>query len=144
MRTVYTRLYSNPIHERTLFVLARCVAFAVYLCVTVSYLVIYRFGVVCACAWARANVCVWHLRAVHPTSALCELVRPVPHLLFVSDHGMNERGNHGGADEGEVSSLLVFISPRYKNGRAARYAPDTTHNTCRATLTHNTDATDTT
>lgn len=34
---------------------------------------------------------------------------------------MNERGNHGGADVGEISSLLVFISPQYKRTSVATW-----------------------
>ncbi|KAI1495879.1 alkaline-phosphatase-like protein [Biscogniauxia marginata] len=43
-----------------------------------------------------------------------------PHLqntLFVlaGDHGMNERGNHGGSSPGEIASAMAFISPRLRS-----------------------------
>ncbi|XXH00895.1 hypothetical protein Hte_007246 [Hypoxylon texense] len=42
-----------------------------------------------------------------------------PHLqdtLFVlaGDHGMNEKGNHGGSAPGEIASALTFISPKFR------------------------------
>jgi len=35
-------------------------------------------------------------------------------LLISGDHGMNEAGNHGGSTEGEVSTALVFVSPKFR------------------------------
>jgi hypothetical protein len=35
-------------------------------------------------------------------------------LVLTGDHGMNEAGNHGGSSEGEVSTALVFVSPKFK------------------------------
>ncbi|KAI1773057.1 alkaline-phosphatase-like protein [Hypoxylon cercidicola] len=42
-----------------------------------------------------------------------------PHMkdtLFVlaGDHGMNEKGNHGGSAPGEIASALTFISPKFR------------------------------
>ena len=35
-------------------------------------------------------------------------------LVLTGDHGMNEAGNHGGSSEGEVSTALIFVSPKFK------------------------------
>ncbi|KAI1762470.1 alkaline phosphatase-like protein [Hypoxylon sp. FL1150] len=42
-----------------------------------------------------------------------------PHMkdtLFIlaGDHGMNEKGNHGGSAPGEIASALTFISPKFR------------------------------
>src|SRR5436853_5762452 len=34
-------------------------------------------------------------------------------LVLSGDHGMNEAGNHGGSSSGEVSTALLFISPKF-------------------------------
>ena len=49
-----------------------------------------------------------------------EAIEHKPHLqntLFVllGDHGMTERGNHGGDSPGEVASAMTFMSPRFKS-----------------------------
>jgi ethanolaminephosphotransferase len=36
-------------------------------------------------------------------------------LVLSGDHGMNEAGNHGGSSVGEVSTALVFVSPKLKS-----------------------------
>jgi ethanolaminephosphotransferase len=36
-------------------------------------------------------------------------------LVLSGDHGMNEAGNHGGSSVGEVSTALLFISPKFKS-----------------------------
>jgi ethanolamine phosphate transferase 2 subunit G len=36
-------------------------------------------------------------------------------LVLSGDHGMNEAGNHGGSSAGEVSTALLFISPKLKS-----------------------------
>ncbi|KAL6063722.1 GPI ethanolamine phosphate transferase 2 [Balamuthia mandrillaris] len=36
-------------------------------------------------------------------------------FLLLSDHGMNNMGNHGGSSEGETSAVLVFMSSRYRH-----------------------------
>jgi len=33
-------------------------------------------------------------------------------LILSGDHGMNEAGNHGGSSAGEVSTALLFVSPK--------------------------------
>lgn len=43
-----------------------------------------------------------------------------PHMkdtLFIlaGDHGMNEKGNHGGSAPGEIASALTFISPKFRS-----------------------------
>lgn len=35
-------------------------------------------------------------------------------LVLLGDHGMNEKGNHGGDSPSEVASALTFMSPRFK------------------------------
>ncbi|KAI9796809.1 MAG: major facilitator super transporter protein [Piccolia ochrophora] len=35
-------------------------------------------------------------------------------LVLCGDHGMNDAGNHGGSSEGETSSALVFVSPKFQ------------------------------
>ncbi|OAD03797.1 GPI7, LAS21 protein, partial [Mucor lusitanicus CBS 277.49] len=36
-------------------------------------------------------------------------------LVVCGDHGMNEKGNHGGSSIGETSAGLVFMSPRFES-----------------------------
>ena len=36
-------------------------------------------------------------------------------LLLLGDHGMNEKGNHGGDSPSEIASALTFISPHLKS-----------------------------
>ncbi|KAG0768265.1 hypothetical protein G6F62_001235 [Rhizopus arrhizus] len=36
-------------------------------------------------------------------------------IVICGDHGMNEKGNHGGSSIGETSTALVFLSPRLKS-----------------------------
>ncbi|EIE83461.1 hypothetical protein RO3G_08166 [Rhizopus delemar RA 99-880] len=36
-------------------------------------------------------------------------------IVICGDHGMNEKGNHGGSSIGETSTALVFLSPRFKS-----------------------------
>ncbi|OBZ86005.1 GPI ethanolamine phosphate transferase 2 [Choanephora cucurbitarum] len=35
-------------------------------------------------------------------------------MVVCGDHGMNEKGNHGGSSVGETSAALVFLSPKFK------------------------------
>jgi ethanolamine phosphate transferase 2 subunit G len=35
-------------------------------------------------------------------------------LVLCGDHGMNEAGNHGGSSSGEVTTALIFISPKFR------------------------------
>lgn len=35
-------------------------------------------------------------------------------LVLLGDHGMNEKGNHGGHSPSEIASALTFMSPRFK------------------------------
>ncbi|KAM0715209.1 hypothetical protein Q7P37_009674 [Cladosporium fusiforme] len=35
-------------------------------------------------------------------------------LVLLGDHGMNEAGNHGGNDPGEMESTLLFASPKFR------------------------------
>ncbi|KAI8357314.1 alkaline-phosphatase-like protein [Choanephora cucurbitarum] len=35
-------------------------------------------------------------------------------MVVCGDHGMNEKGNHGGSSIGETSAALVFLSPKFK------------------------------
>lgn len=35
-------------------------------------------------------------------------------LVLCGDHGMNEAGNHGGSSPGEVTTALVFVSPKFQ------------------------------
>lgn len=35
-------------------------------------------------------------------------------LVLAGDHGMNNGGNHGGSSDGETSTALVFMSPRFE------------------------------
>ncbi|CEP09661.1 hypothetical protein [Parasitella parasitica] len=37
-------------------------------------------------------------------------------IVVCGDHGMNEKGNHGGSSIGETSAGLVFMSPRFESG----------------------------
>lgn len=46
-------------------------------------------------------------------------------LVLSGDHGMNEAGNHGGSSLGEVSTALVFISPRFKSSFNGLESPTT-------------------
>ncbi|KAI9478666.1 MAG: alkaline-phosphatase-like protein [Benjaminiella poitrasii] len=41
-------------------------------------------------------------------------------IVVCGDHGMNEKGNHGGSSIGETSAALVFLSPRYES-RPSKY-----------------------
>ena len=34
-------------------------------------------------------------------------------FILCGDHGMNEAGNHGGSSAGEVSTALLFVSPKF-------------------------------
>ncbi|KAI9272413.1 alkaline-phosphatase-like protein [Helicostylum pulchrum] len=36
-------------------------------------------------------------------------------IVVCGDHGMNEKGNHGGSSVGETSAALVFLSPRFES-----------------------------
>ena len=36
-------------------------------------------------------------------------------LVLLGDHGMNEKGNHGGDSPSEIASALTFMSPRFKS-----------------------------
>lgn len=36
-------------------------------------------------------------------------------IVVCGDHGMNEKGNHGGSSIGETSAGLVFMSPRFES-----------------------------
>ena len=36
-------------------------------------------------------------------------------LVLLGDHGMNEKGNHGGGSPSEIASALTFISPRFRS-----------------------------
>lgn len=36
-------------------------------------------------------------------------------IVVCGDHGMNEKGNHGGSSVGETSAGLVFMSPRFES-----------------------------
>lgn len=36
-------------------------------------------------------------------------------LVLVGDHGMNNGGNHGGSSDGETSTALLFMSPKFKS-----------------------------
>ncbi|GJC84871.1 GPI ethanolamine phosphate transferase 2 [Colletotrichum liriopes] len=59
-----------------------------------------------------------------------EAIEHSPHLqstLFVvgGDHGMNEKGNHGGSSPGETSPALLFMSPRLKAVSRGRQCPTT-------------------
>jgi ethanolaminephosphotransferase len=44
-------------------------------------------------------------------------------LVLSGDHGMNEAGNHGGSSAGEVSTALLFISPKFKSSFAGLESP---------------------
>lgn len=49
-----------------------------------------------------------------------EAIEKQSHLkntLFVlaGDHGMNEKGNHGGSAPGEIASALTFVSPKFQS-----------------------------
>ena len=44
-------------------------------------------------------------------------------LVLSGDHGMNEAGNHGGSSTGEVSTALVFVSPKLKSTFAGLECP---------------------
>lgn len=44
-------------------------------------------------------------------------------LVLMGDHGMNERGNHGGSSDGETSPGMAFIAPKFKRLGAQREAP---------------------
>lgn len=44
-------------------------------------------------------------------------------LVLLGDHGMNEKGNHGGNSPSEVASALVFMSPRFKSISIALESP---------------------
>ena len=35
-------------------------------------------------------------------------------LVLCGDHGMNDAGNHGGSTDGETSTGLVFVSPKFQ------------------------------
>lgn len=57
-----------------------------------------------------------------------EAIENKPHLqstLFVvgGDHGMTEKGNHGGSSPGESSPALMFMSPRLKALSGGRSCP---------------------
>lgn len=41
------------------------------------------------------------------------LLHPETLLVVMGDHGMNEVGNHGGSSEGETSSGMLFVSPKF-------------------------------
>jgi ethanolaminephosphotransferase len=44
-------------------------------------------------------------------------------LVLSGDHGMNEAGNHGGSSAGEVSTALLFVSPKLKSTFAGLESP---------------------
>lgn len=44
-------------------------------------------------------------------------------LVLLGDHGMNEAGNHGANSAGEVSTALVFISPKFMQFYPGRPSP---------------------
>ena len=44
-------------------------------------------------------------------------------LVLSGDHGMNEAGNHGGSSAGEVSTALLFVSPKLKSVFAGLASP---------------------
>ena len=44
-------------------------------------------------------------------------------LVLSGDHGMNEAGNHGGSSAGEVSTALVFVSPKLKSAFSGLESP---------------------
>jgi ethanolamine phosphate transferase 2 subunit G len=44
-------------------------------------------------------------------------------LVLSGDHGMNEAGNHGGSSAGEVSTALLFVSPKLKSAFAGLESP---------------------
>ena len=46
-------------------------------------------------------------------------------LVLTGDHGMNEAGNHGGSSAGEVSTALVFISPKLETSFSGFQSPVT-------------------
>ncbi|KIW76089.1 hypothetical protein Z517_10834 [Fonsecaea pedrosoi CBS 271.37] len=44
-------------------------------------------------------------------------------LVLLGDHGMNEGGNHGASSQGEVSTALTFISPKFKSAFEGQSCP---------------------
>jgi len=44
-------------------------------------------------------------------------------LVLSGDHGMNEAGNHGGSSAGEVSTALLFVSPKLMSVFAGLESP---------------------
>ena len=48
-------------------------------------------------------------KAIEQKSHLCDTL-----LILLGDHGMNEKGNHGGDTPSEIASAMVFISPCFK------------------------------
>jgi ethanolaminephosphotransferase len=44
-------------------------------------------------------------------------------LVLSGDHGMNEAGNHGGSSAGEVSTALLFVSPKLKSAFGGLESP---------------------
>ncbi|KAI2613392.1 alkaline phosphatase-like protein [Hypoxylon sp. NC1633] len=47
-------------------------------------------------------------------------------FVLLGDHGMNEKGNHGGSAPGEIASALTFISPKFKSISKGLQSPVTT------------------
>ncbi|CAO0794966.1 unnamed protein product [Mucor circinelloides] len=44
-------------------------------------------------------------------------------IVVCGDHGMNEKGNHGGSSIGETSAGLVFMSPRFESRPTKKHQP---------------------
>ncbi|KAG2200064.1 hypothetical protein INT47_007709 [Mucor saturninus] len=56
-------------------------------------------------------------RMVHDSKAKGTL------MVVCGDHGMNEKGNHGGSSIGETSAALVFLSPRFESRPSIKTSP---------------------